>query len=95
MHRIRTQRQLRNRQESIRTDIQTDGLVPLSPVMIEYHQHRFLYTQNDRDDFPSRYVPGTGIRELLPDHENGLSVIHPAIEVLFNRDHWKKKNPNL
>jgi hypothetical protein len=90
MHRIRTQRQLLFHQESIRTDIQTDGLVPLPPVMIEYHQHRFLYTQIDRDDFPSRYVPGTDIRELLTDHENGLPVIHPAFEVLFNRDHWIK-----
>ncbi|MCJ7558164.1 MAG: hypothetical protein MUP90_14775 [Gammaproteobacteria bacterium] len=81
--------------DSIRTDIQADDLVPLAPVVIEYHYHGFLYTQIDWDDFTSWQIPETDARVLLPDRENRLPVVQHPIDVLFILDQWKNKKPIL
>ncbi len=69
--------------DTIRTNMQVDDLVPLVPVVIELHQHGFLYYQIDWDDFISWQIPETGARVHLPDRKNMLPVIQHASDVLF------------
>jgi len=76
--------------DSIRTDVQADDLVPLAPVVIEYHHHGFLYTQIDWDDFTSWQVTETDARLLLPDRKHRLPVVPHAIDMLFILDQWEK-----